>query len=292
MLLSMTGFGSARLEDADLQVSVEIRSVNNRYLKISTKCVEPYGVFEPEIDRLIRARINRGTVQVVLRIHRELSAEDFRLSPTAIQSYVDQLRAVHKQLDVGTVLGQLLALPGVVEDGDSTSSDPMELWPRVGPVVQAAADRLDKMRADEGTAMRRDLSENCAVIGRHLTHVAARAPQVVELFRDRLHERVQTLLAKFNVAIDRSELIKEVAIFAERSDIAEEIARLRSHLDQFAAVLEEPESSGRKLEFLSQEMFREVNTIGSKASDVEISKHTVEMKGAIERIREMIQNVE
>jgi uncharacterized protein (TIGR00255 family) len=288
----MTGFGSARLEDADLQVSVEIRSVNNRYLKISTKCIEPYGVFEPEIERLIRARVNRGTVQIVLRIHRELSAEDFRLSRTAIQSYIDQLRLVHKRVNVAAVLGQVLALPGVVEDGNSTGSDPMELWPRVGPIVEAAAERLNKMRADEGAAMRRELREHCDFIGKHVAHVAARAPLVVELFRDRLHERVQTLLAKVNVTIDRSELIKEVAIFAERSDIAEEIARLRSHLDQFAAVIDEPESSGRKLEFLSQEMFREANTIGSKASDVEISKHTVEMKGAIERIREMIQNVE
>ena len=112
------------------------------------------------------------------------------------------------------------------------------------------------------------------------------------LFRDRLLERVRDLLADLDVQIDRSDLIKEVSIFAERSDIAEEVVRLASHLDQFQEIVNEPESAGRKLEFLTQEMFRETNTIGSKASDVEISRHVVEIKGALEKIRELVQNVE
>src|SRR5207249_8134018 len=127
---------------------------------------------------------------------------------------------------------------------------------------------------------------------RQLELIRQRIPQVVSSFRDRLHERVKALLAELDVEIDRSDLIKEVAIFAERSDIAEEVVRLASHLDQFQEIMNEAESPGRKLEFLTQEMFREANTIGSKASDVDISRRAVEIKGTLEKIRELVQNVE
>src|SRR5205085_9210539 len=119
-----------------------------------------------------------------------------------------------------------------------------------------------------------------------------RAPKCVDAYRDRLHERVRATLAEHDVEIDRSDLIKEVAVFSERSDISEEVVRLASHLDQFLEIMNEPESPGRKLEFLAQEMFREANTIGSKASDVEISRHVVEIKGTLEKIRELVQNIE
>ena len=129
-------------------------------------------------------------------------------------------------------------------------------------------------------------------IAAELASIRGRAPRVAVLFRDRLLERVRGLLTAVDVQIDQSDLIKEVSIFAERSDIAEEVVRLASHLEQFQEVIHEPESAGRKLEFLTQEMFREANTIGSKASDVEISRHVVEIKGTLEKIRELVQNVE
>ena len=129
-------------------------------------------------------------------------------------------------------------------------------------------------------------------IGAELAQVRARAPQVSVAFRDRLLERVRGLLAELDVQIDRTDLIKEVSVFAERSDIAEEVVRLASHLEQFQEVVNEPESAGRKLEFLTQEMFREANTIGSKASDVDISRHVVEIKADLERVRELMQSVE
>jgi uncharacterized protein (TIGR00255 family) len=288
----MTGFGAARLENDHLVVGVEIRAVNNRYLKITTKCADPYNVFEPEIDRLVRTAVHRGTVQVVLRLQREFTPDDFRLNQTAIESYLAQLRPIETRLGSGVALGQILALPGVVAEDTLDNRDPMELWPKIGSVVQQALDKFQHMRVEEGRAMRAELLENCETIRRSLELVAGRAPQVLEAYRGRLHERVRAMLAEEGIQIDRSELIKEVAIFAERSDIAEEIVRLRSHLDQFARVVDEPESGGRKLEFLSQEMFREANTIGSKASDVEIGQHVVEIKSEIEKIREMVQNVE
>ena len=292
MLLSMTGFGSARFDDGHMHVSAEIRAVNNRYLKVSTKCGEPYNVFETEVERLVRSKIHRGTVQVMLRVYREPAPEDFKLNEMAVRSYLDQLRPLVQTLDANEVLGQILALPGVVVDCSLQGADPMELWPRVGPVVEQALAQLQKMRVEEGRAMRQELLENCESIRLNLDRVAELAPRVVEAYRDRLHERVRALLVELDVEVDKADLIREVSIFAERGDIAEEILRLRSHLDQFAQVIDESESSGRKLEFLSQEMFREANTIGSKASDVEISRYTVDIKGVIEKIREMIQNVE
>src|SRR5204863_4375439 len=141
-------------------------------------------------------------------------------------------------------------------------------------------------------AMAQELLSLRDFIGGHLDAIRGRSPQVVTAFRDRLLERVAGLLRELDVKLDRSDLIKEVSVFAERSDIAEEVVRLASHLDQFQEIMNEPESTGRKLEFLTQEMFREANTIGSKASEVEISRHVVEIKGTLEKVRELVQNIE
>ena len=148
------------------------------------------------------------------------------------------------------------------------------------------------MRADEGRAMADDLRTNCQAVAGELAAIEVRAPLVVESYRDRISERLKKLLAEFDVSVEASDVIREVGLFAERSDISEEIVRLRSHLDQFDSIMQIAESSGRKLEFLTQEMFRETNTIGSKANDAEIARHVIEIKAAIERMREMIQNIE
>jgi uncharacterized protein (TIGR00255 family) len=288
----MTGFGAARFDDGHLHVSAEVRALNNRYLKVTTKCPESYNIFEPEVERLVRSRIHRGTVQVLLRVYREPIPEDFRLSQTAVRSYLEQLRPLLAASGDSALLGHILSLPGVVVDASLQGSDPMELWPQVSRVVEEALDALQRMRVQEGEAMRAELLENCGSIRANLEKVAELAPRVVQSYRDRLHERVRALLEELDVHVDHADLIREVSIFAERSNVAEEIVRLRSHLDQFAQAVDATESTGRKLDFLTQEMFREANTIGSKASDVEISRFTVEIKGAIEKIREMTQNVE
>ncbi len=167
-----------------------------------------------------------------------------------------------------------------------------EEWPVLERVLQQALDRLQAMRLEEGRAMAQELLQYRDQIGAELEQIRQRTPQVTVLYRDRLLERVRGLLSELDVKIDRSDLIKEVSVFAERSDVAEEVVRLASHLDQFQDVFKEPESAGRKLEFLTQEMFRETNTIGSKASDVEISRRVVEIKSTLEKIRELVQNIE
>jgi uncharacterized protein (TIGR00255 family) len=148
------------------------------------------------------------------------------------------------------------------------------------------------MRQEEGRAMALELLQHRDHIASQLQRIRQQIPRVATLYRDRLLERLRNLLAELDIQLDRNDLIREVALFAERSDIAEEVTRLASHLDQFQEIINEPESAGRKLEFLTQEMFRETNTIGSKASDVDISRYVVEIKGTLEKIRELIQNVE
>jgi uncharacterized protein (TIGR00255 family) len=189
-------------------------------------------------------------------------------------------------------LESLLLLPGVVREDPLTAEDAEQDWPLIRQTLQAAMENLAKMRHEEGQAMAADLRANCRIVATELDKIDGRAPLVAEAYRTRLFDRLQSVLAEFQVSLNPGDLIKEASIFAERSDISEELVRLRSHLDQFDTIMDLPESSGRKLEFVTQEMFREANTIGSKANDVQISRHVIDIKAAIERIREMIQNIE
>jgi uncharacterized protein (TIGR00255 family) len=292
----MTGYGEASYQSDALHLAIELRAVNNRYLKVTLRASEPYNLLEAEFEKVIRRIIRRGTIQVHLRCQRPLSPQDFQVNAIALQSYVRQVRELAGALglpDQGqTLLGQVLALPGVVPEPATASFHMEEEWPRIEQVLNQALDRLQAMRQEEGRAMAQELMQMRDHIAVQLGHIRERVPRVAVLYRDRLFERVRNLLGELDVQIDRSDLIKEVAIFAERSDIAEEVVRLASHLDQFQEIIAEPESAGRKLEFLTQEMFRETNTIGSKGSDVEISRHVVEIKGTLEKIRELVQNIE
>jgi uncharacterized protein (TIGR00255 family) len=292
----MTGYGEAHYQGDALSIALELRSLNNRYLKVSLRAAEPYHLLEPEFEKVIRRRIRRGTVQVHLRCERHPAPQDYRVNATALRSYLSQLRGLGEELGVrhadAAWLPHVLALPGVVPEPGETLSRGEDDWALVERVLEEAIERLEGMRREEGRAMAKELLEHRDVIAAELAHVRQRAPLVAGAYRDRLHERVRALLTELDVDIDRSDLIKEVSIFSERSDIAEEVTRLASHLDQFQEIMNEPESPGRKLEFLTQEMFREANTIGSKAGDVAISRHVVEIKGTLEKIRELVQNVE
>ncbi len=296
MLLSMTGYGEARCQSDSLSLSVELRALNNRYLKVSLRAPDPYHLLEAEFEKVIRRTVKRGTIQVHLRCERQADAQDFRINPVALASYLQQVRDVSKQLGLAdqgqALLAQVLMLPGVVPESGSRTHQLHDDWPIIEKVLQQALEQLQGMRKDEGKAMAHELLSHRDIISRHLDVIRKLIPNVATSFRDRLHERVKSLLSELDVQIDRNDLIREVSIFAERSDIAEEVVRLATHLTHFQEIMKEEESPGRKLEFLTQEMFRETNTIGSKASDVEISKQVVEIKGTLEKIRELIQNVE
>jgi uncharacterized protein (TIGR00255 family) len=289
----MTGFGEAARQNDHMAATVEVRTVNNRYLKVSTRCSDGCPTLEPQIDALVRRHIKRGTVQVNVRIQYPSTPDQFRINENVLDGYRQQLEQVQQrwqrteQIPVET----LLDLPGVVQDQQSLG-DPAKIWSLVETTLTTALENLAAMRRSEGQAMATDLSANLDLIEQHLGKVQARAPGVVEAYRQKLSERISQWLQDNNLSAEPVDLIREVGLFAERSDISEECVRLQSHIEQFRKTIKQPEASGRRLDFLTQEMFRETNTIGSKANDAEISQHVIEIKTAIERIREMVQNVE
>jgi uncharacterized protein (TIGR00255 family) len=288
----MTGFGEARLQDQRWTIVVEARTVNNRHFKLSAKISESYAMVEPALEQLVREKVRRGTVQVNLRVDRPRRPEDYRINLVALASYRDQLLGLRHCEESALDVAQLLMLPGVVDEFRSHDHVPEADWPEIALVVSEALAKLQGVRAAEGRAMAAELIALGRGVSDQLTLIAERGPVVAQNHVRRLAERVQALVREHGVTVEPKDLVREVAILADRSDISEEIVRLRAHLAQYFTTIDEPESSGRKLEFISQEMGREINTIGSKAGDVEISRCVVEVKALLEKVRELVQNVE
>jgi uncharacterized protein (TIGR00255 family) len=290
----MTGFGDAHHQAEGLAVAVEVRTINNRYFKFTMRSGEGYAALEPQVESVVREHIKRGTVQVNLWIEKQTSPDDYLINVGVLKSYRRQLHELASDLNSETEipLPSLLALPGVVNERRTHLSTAEADWPLIEPTLKAALTQLAKMRHNEGQAMSRDLAANCKTIGDELKKIAARAPTVVDAYRARLEERIRKAMEEHQFSLNPTDLVREVAVYAERSDIAEEIVRLGSHLEQFDSIMGKEDSPGRKLEFLTQEMLREVNTIGSKSNDVEIARHVIEIKATIEKLREMIQNIE
>jgi uncharacterized protein (TIGR00255 family) len=294
VLLSMTGFGEARCQQDGLATSVQVRAINSRFLKLSVRAGEGYASLEPQIEAIVRKTIRRGTIQINLRIDRAKSPEDYRINAEVLGTYQAQLEQLSAKAGTprNVPVETLLELPGVVEEDSLARCDAAADWTLIRPALEEALENLAKMRAKEGLAMTTDMVANCHTAAASLEIIEKRAPLVVEDYGNRLRERLNKMLAEFEMVVQPADLIKEVSLFADRGDISEEIVRLRSHLEQFETNANAREASGRKLEFLTQEMFREANTIGSKANDLEIARCVIDIKAAIERIREMIQNIE
>jgi uncharacterized protein (TIGR00255 family) len=288
----MTGFGEARFEDPSWMIQVEVRTVNNRHVKLSAKISEPYGAREADVEQLVREKVKRGTVQLTLRVERPRRPEDYRLNLVALASYREQLQSLQGCGDGSYDLTQLLMLPGVVEDRRLPEPVADEDWSAIAGVLSQALEELHSSRAAEGRVMAAELIALAREINEQLGRIADRGPAVVVNYQRRLTERVQSLLRGHGVAVEPADLAREVAILADRCDISEEIVRLRAHLNQYLGIIEDTQSSGRKLEFVVQEMAREINTIGSKANDAQISLSVVEIKALLEKIRELVQNVE
>lgn len=289
----MTGYGEATLQDEHAYCRVEIRSVNNRHFKLSLRCPEGFQQHEAEFERLVRESISRGTVYVTVRIDRTGSSSGPRLNAELLKSYWSQVNEISRELSVAPPEpAQLLSLPGVLSD-DRFGADVVEtLWPGVEKAIRAAAIHLQEFRQKEGEATANELRQLFSSLELILQRVIEVAPQVAQEYHQKLLQRTRELLAGSDVTLESSDVIREVALFADRCDIHEEITRLRSHLEQFLNLVDNGATPGRKLDFLCQEMFREVNTIGSKANNIVLSHAAVEMKSIIERIREIVQNVE
>lgn len=294
MLLSMTGFGSASGQNDRFTASVEIKAVNNRHLKVSTRLPDMLASLESHIEKVVRRTVARGTVSINVRFSPVGQASQYQISSESLSAYWDQLKAIStlNGMPSPDSITSLLTLPGVISDELSSSLDASAEWPFLEGVVVEALAGLNEFRQREGESMRAELEQCCEQIATNLESVVQRAPEVVSAYRDKVLERVRELLEGSGGTVEPDNLIREVSIFADRCDINEEITRLKCHIDEFLKVINGPTSQGRKLDFLSQEMFREINTTGSKASNVEIAHHVVEMKAAVEKIREILGNVE
>tara|TARA_R110002095_G_scaffold206728_1_gene191017 strand:+ start:1656 stop:2528 length:873 start_codon:yes stop_codon:yes gene_type:complete len=290
----MTGFGSSTAENDRLSVNAEIRTVNNRYLKISSRYPDFYAKLGSQIEKLLRSAITRGTVNLTLRIDNLDRTSDYLLDEEVVKQYWLQLKHLTEvcHLPLPDDINSLLTLPGAVIDNYSRAHTPEADWPLIEQAIQEALTELTEFRVKEGESAQADLLASNQKICEQLEIVKLKAPRVVTSYRDRLHQRLSDLLQDQEVEFDPDSLIREVSMFADRCDINEEISRLHCHLEQFDTIITGNASQGKKLEFLVQEMFREINTIGSKANDVEISHAVIEMKLAVEKIRENVQNVE
>jgi uncharacterized protein (TIGR00255 family) len=277
----------------------EVRSVNNRHLKVSLRTSDGLSGFESEIESLVRTHVRRGTINLNLVWNGRPSVDHFQIQIPVVESYVEQCSAVAKRIGVksGVKLADLLALPGVVAESMPHREESPALLEAVMQAVELALTELNRMRAKEGASMAGELKSQLAQLGQLCEVIEQRAPEVLAEYRQRLKTRVATAVAEAISAgevapLSEPDLIREVALMSDKADIREEIVRLRSHFGQFENLLNGTESQGRKLDFLVQEMFREANTIGSKASDAFIAQRVVDMKSTLEQIRELIQNVE
>ena len=290
----MTGFGASKGQNERLNVAVEVRAVNNRYLKVNSRFPDAYAALEGDIERVVRENVARGTVTVAFDVRAVAGSSASQINVDVLAAYWNQVKELSRKLVViaPADMSNFLTLPGVVTDSGRGELDAERDWPFLKTQLEEALSKFKEFRAREGRSMGDDLRLNGRVIISSLDEIAKTSGEVVKQYRDKLLDRISELLKGTSVVIGESDLIREVSLYADRCDINEEITRLRCHLEQFEAFLSDKVSQGRKLDFLIQEMFREVNTIGSKANNVSLARHVVEMKSAVERIREVLQNVE
>ena len=301
MIHSMTGYGSAQAQFDSLTCAVEIRSVNSRYYKSRVKLPESMTFLEEDIEKLLRSNLSRGMINCNIHLKNISADELFEIDQTALKTILQRLDKLAASVDLKCPIdiSNLLSLPGVVQPALPDESQKQQLKQNILSVVKTAIEKLKEMRAVEGVALAADLLQYCDIIKNDLDQVRTRCGGVLDEYAQKLKSRADELLSRAKLELDSDTLAREVAIFAERSDISEEIARLDSHLQQFADNCNaKPEASagnsqaGRRLDFICQELLREANTIASKAADVEIIRCVVDMKCQIDRIKEQVQNVE
>jgi uncharacterized protein (TIGR00255 family) len=291
MIRSMTGFGAGRGAVGGEELDVEVRSVNHKYCEVKARLPRELLALEQDAVRAVKERLARGGVEVSLRRTAVGGAVAPQVDVALAESYARAFAEVQKRLGLpGTVtLGDVLAAEGVIRLAErAVDVEGARAALRIG--LSAALDALVGMRAREGEALARDLVARLEAVEGAVARVAELSPQIVEQQRKRLSERIAELTG--GVALDPARLVQEVALFADRTDVAEEITRLRSHVAQVRALVRGDEPAGRKLDFLVQEMHREVNTIGSKSQSAELASIVVGLKAEIERMREQVQNVE
>lgn len=291
MIRSMTGFGRASTEKEGREITVEIKAVNHRFFEFSARVPRSLGYLEERLKRLCTGSVNRGKTELSVQLAAGGSTGEVQVNEQLATSYIDALRGLSAPLGLQDDLtlstlcrfSDIFMLHRPDEDQDA-------LWEEVKVVAEAALEAFCTMRQQEGERLVSDILEKLATIETLAKEVEAQSPKTVENYRARLHERMQVVLA--DRGIEESRLLTEAAIFAERIAVDEETVRLGSHIAQFRSILAGEGPVGRKLDFLVQEMNREINTIGSKAQDLSVAGTVVELKSQLEKIREQIQNIE
>lgn len=288
----MTGYGRVQKVTENWDLIVEIKSVNSRYLESHVKTSQRYSYLEPQVKNLIKENISRGKVEISLFINSvQLDKEQIKLNTNLLENYLCELRKASKlySLNDDLELHHLLQVPNLFSP-DTEEDDEKEVWQAVKPVFLEGLELFVKSRLDEGKRLQADIFKKLDEISVYVTSLEEQATKTVAAYKERLTERIKELLQ--NEPVDENRLLTEVAIFADKVAIDEEIVRFKSHIAQFLELLEKSEPVGRKCDFLLQEMNREVNTIGSKGNDILVSKIVVELKAILEKIREQIQNIE
>lgn len=299
MLKSMTGFGRGEYEDANFSITVEMKAVNHRYNEVSIRLPRFMNPVEDRIRKTILKTISRGRIDVFINA-------DYTTSDNATLKVDKNLAAAYHKalLDIAEAIGaEKLNMNEAVEVMNIARFDDVinvkegffdveSVWPKIDAAVQQALSNLVAMREAEGGNIYGDFIYRADLIAEKLSQIEERSGMIVDEYQSRLTERINNILAEYNVTVEPERLLQEVAIFADRSSITEEIVRLKSHIKQFKAILASDKPVGRKLDFLIQEFNREANTIASKANDYTLAQIVVEIKAEIEKIREQIQNIE
>lgn len=292
VLKSMTGYGRAQKILNGRDILVEIRSVNHRYYEYSSRIPRTYNYIDEKLKVLLKQKISRGKIDVNVTINNiEGKDTEIAINKGAALGYISALRGVAEELGVkdDITLSKLIKLPDIFNI-QKTPDDEEQIWKDVEEVTFEAIDKFVEMRSVEGEKLRSDVLEKSQLILDMVAEVEKFSPQTVENYRERLYRKISDILDSKD--IDQQRILTEAAIFAEKIAVDEETVRLRSHISQLRDMMDSKDPIGRKLDFLVQEMNREVNTIGSKAQDLNITKLVVDMKAELEKIREQIQNIE
>jgi len=289
----MTGFGRAECQENDYTYQAEIRSVNNRFIEINTRLPKAYSDLEQPLKKLIKSHCSRGSISLTISlISSNDSPGEWEIKPNLLlaKQYLDALKQLQNSLGL---IGEV-DLKSVIGLREIIKIEPVTMDPAkkdlILNITKEALKSLQTMREEEGKNLQKDLGQQIDSIENHLTDIKSRHPQVVAEYQDKLKERIKNITD--GIELDETRLAQETALLADRSDITEEMTRLKSHINQFRSFLNKNEPIGRKLEFVTQEINREINTTGSKSSDIIISKRVIEIKSDLEKIREQVQNIE
>lgn len=292
MVKSMTGFGRANGYIATNEIAIELKSVNHRFFELNCRLPRAYHFMEEKIKSYLQTVISRGKIDLTLTIVSQNDAEkSVCMNETLVDSYISILHESCEKFQIANdiSISNIMRLPDVFVF-KSKSIDEEMVSAEILSVLQNATQNLVVMRRAEGEHLKQNLTNTLAIINENITNIHLLWPATIDNYQAKLHAKVTQLLG--NTAIDESRILTEVAIFAEKVAIDEELTRLHSHVEQFACILTATNPIGRQLDFLVQEINREVNTIGSKANDVHITKLVIVLKSELEKIREQIQNIE